>query len=242
MLHRSYTKKLLVLIRNGAIVLIGAVLVFYLLFRLELMFRIKRIEVSPEEVSRNMIGTVSLYRQSSILLNTDQVVKELSIKNPLLEHIVVTKKYPDTLIISAEERTLMYQLQLSQGVLLIDPQGIIIGKRSQASNFFPHIYYYQEIDSTRFSPGQLLPIREVAHAVMSIDRFRQLGILVERVDIQSIGVLVLRVGQFNVFFSTEKDIRQQLQDFEIVYQQFKLQGQGFSRLDFRFDKPVVEFK
>jgi len=242
MLFKSYGKKLLVVVRNGSIILGGAVLVFYLLFRLETLVRIQKIEVIPDEISRDLIGIVSLYRRSLLFLHTDEVVKDLSQKNPLYENISVTKKYPNTLQISGKKRTQIYQLHFSQGVILIDPKGIIIGRRSEASSLFPQIYYYQEIDVTRLSPGQLLPISEVIDAMVSIDRFRKLGIIVERVDIQSIGVLVLRVGQFDVFFSTQKNIGQQLQDFETVYLQFKLQGSNFSRLDFRFDKPVVEFK
>jgi hypothetical protein len=51
-------------------------------------------------------------------------------------------------------------------------------------------------------------------------------------------VVTLSTGQ-QVLFSDSKDLHSQVSSLQLIYSRLTIEGKGFSRLDLRFDKPVL---
>lgn len=49
-------------------------------------------------------------------------------------------------------------------------------------------------------------------------------------------------GGETVLFSQKKDISMQIASLQLILEQLTIEGKGFKELDFRFDKPVVNFR
>ncbi|EKE03229.1 MAG: hypothetical protein ACD_20C00232G0001 [uncultured bacterium] len=52
----------------------------------------------------------------------------------------------------------------------------------------------------------------------------------------------LNLGDSVVIFTAEKNINDQIDKLEKIIKQFKVEGNSFSLLDLRFDKPILRFK
>jgi len=44
-----------------------------------------------------------------------------------------------------------------------------------------------------------------------------------------------------VFLSTQKDLSQEIASLQLTIAHLTIEGKSFSRLDFRFDRPIISF-
>ncbi len=63
---------------------------------------------------------------------------------------------------------------------------------------------------------------------------------VEKVDDSSVKVTL--DGKEEVFFTTNKDISSQITSLQVIITRTTMEGRHFTKLDLRFDKPVIVFK
>lgn len=69
----------------------------------------------------------------------------------------------------------------------------------------------------------------------------------ENIEIQSIeavkeGYLITLDGGKTVLFSSKKDVQSQISSLQFIVSRLTMEGRQFSRLDLRFDKPIIVAK
>ncbi len=62
------------------------------------------------------------------------------------------------------------------------------------------------------------------------------------VSSQEAALLVVLKDEENVIISRNKDLKEQISSLQLILSRFTIEGKKFSRLDFRFERPVVVFK
>ncbi len=64
----------------------------------------------------------------------------------------------------------------------------------------------------------------------------------QSIDIQrDSSVLVIMQNNAQVFLSTQKDLSQEIASLQLTIAHLTIEGKSFSRLDFRFDRPIISF-
>lgn len=218
-------------------------LAFAGLFLANQYFTIKHVElISPG--GRIKVNGLENFRQKNILLVSDkEIISTLKQSNPQLKNIRVEKQYPDQLIISVETDSSVAALKVNQGYFLLNQSGKLLSKDRNSSAGLPQINYYQQLNYNAYNLGDQIDLQDIVISLHFAKKMRETGLSVLSIDIGGVDVIRLNLQNKQVIvFSTEKDIELQDFQFEKIIRQFKIEGQGFEALDFRFDKPIIKLK
>jgi hypothetical protein len=214
-------------------------LFFYFFFRLNDYFTIKKIEI----VSRDKLavkGLESFKNKGFFFISEAEIVKKLIDINPRLANIEVEKKLPDSLVIKVEKNRQFAVLSVSNGFFILDEKGKIINKIKDNTTNLPLINFYQKLDYFTYNSGQSVGYKDITSSLLYIKRATDLGLNIVTIDINGDHMVGLKLKDRQIVFSLEKDIQSQIYQLEAVIKNFKIQGKNFKKLDFRFEKPIVE--
>lgn len=109
------------------------------------------------------------------------------------------------------------------------------------------VYYLVSDKSLFISP---LPIgsRNESHFYNNTEKeitnlLQKMNIEYEEINLVEGAAYVIRLKNGNeVIFSSAKDIQSQVASLQLILSRLTIEGKEFSRLDFRYSKPVVVFK
>jgi cell division septal protein FtsQ len=203
-------------------------------------FRIKIIEVDSDK--KNLIAEENYLNKNILFLSENTISQTLINNNPTAKAIIVKKVYPDKLIITVVENQPLAVLKVNNGYFLVDNQGKIIYKRKELPKDFPLIKYYQLLDFYAYNAGDTIDYQEIKKALYFLDKCTGLGLKIISIDINGLNMIALHLVDRNIIFTTEKDQFNQMDQLGKIIRQFKISGQNYKNLDFRFDKPFVELK
>lgn len=230
-------------LRYYLLILILCALGFTILYFLDQYFMIRKIEIVSGSVKTSIRQLETLRQKNILLISEAEITNIISKNNPQLRVVVVEKKYPDQLIITIEPDISVAALRVNQGYLLLSQTGKILGKNRMNTNDLPQINFYQQLNYFAYVPGDQIDLQDLIIALHFNKRTRELGFSVLSIDIAGVDMIRLNLNDRRVLlFSTEKDLNLQDYQFERLIRQFKIEGQGFVSLDFRFDKPIIKLK
>lgn len=218
--------------------LLISVISFAIFYAIASTTAIRKIEVEGADDIRGL----DAYFARNILLVSEKDIKENIMKqNPTLTDITVFKDFPDTLYITARSLRPVAILKLTDGAAYISQDGTVLRKEKTPQDVsLPGITYYQPQYYNQFSIGKKVDNEDVEAAVLFADRMLELGLAVSSIDITNENMIVLHTKTFSVFITSVKDAAQQYEEFSYSYKQLKLTGKQFSRIDVRFDKPIIQ--
>jgi cell division septal protein FtsQ len=172
-----------------------------------------------------------------------EVEKEILQQNPTLEKVVVELIYPNTLSILAIEARPIAKIVLEDGYMAISSEGKILAKQRDDMFTLPiGINYYQPLYFRSFAVGDVIDINEMIDVVFFIEELQKLALPVGNVDIRNENMIVLFLEEYEILVSSTKDTLEQMAQLKVVLEQFRTKAVEFSRLDVRFEKPIVVFK
>ncbi|MBP9816007.1 FtsQ-type POTRA domain-containing protein [Candidatus Woesebacteria bacterium] len=204
------------------------------------LFRIAHINVSG---SKQLSGIDKYSSNFIFLLKPIEVEKEILQQNPTLEKVVVELIYPNTLSILAIEARPIAKIVLEDGYMAISSEGKILAKQRDDMSTLPiGINYYQPLYFRSFAVGDVIDINEMIDAVFFIEELQKLALPVGNVDIRNENMIVLFLEDYEILVSSTKDTLEQMAQLKVVLEQFRTKAVEFSRLDVRFEKPIVVFK
>ena len=117
--------------------LLGALYVGYSYFLL------KEIEVRGLPKGKILIGLQAYEQKHLGLLNTEKVSAEIQKQNAIVKKAVVTKEYPNKLLISVSIYYPVANLKTTQGFFQLSEDGRILAKTHDANPELSIITYYQ---------------------------------------------------------------------------------------------------
>ncbi len=221
--------------------LVLAVILFLVFVFVDKYFSVTNITVdSPDNAG--MIFGLEDYRHSNlVLLSTDEMAKTLKKQNPEVKEVSVVKVYPQTVIVKISLYKPLAAVDNGDGYLYLSDDGRILNRSSKNSLSLPVIHYYQKLNQYLFVVGDWINFQDMNFALHFIKTMSDLNLAVDQVDINGADMILCKIGNRQVVFTTEKST--QLQDYELeqIVRQFKIDGKEFKSLDLRFEKPVVKF-
>ncbi len=221
----------------------GFVLAFYEIVLNSGTFRVSKIEISGtntfvnETDLENLVhGKVSGKHIAS--LNTE-IVQNLLKDNFLgAKNITVTKKLPNTVVVTVQERVPLAVVKSEKGndYFMVDEDGYVLGLVNAETTNLPKIAYEGELYVGYFIDKDLIPL--------------YLGLLTnldsEKIPASSVSVSDRYVsfyiaGPTQVFVGKDKDIMSSIKLLAELVKQLGLEGKDVRKIDLRYDKVIVQY-
>lgn len=196
-------------------------------------FQIKHIEVEGSgiqiQVNQQKIAKNLLFFPS------ETVAEEIMKQNPLVDHIVLQKKYPHTLIILASPRTPVARV-MSQGIeWLIDKTNMILGPDNDVTQIpfirisIPSVQIGRQVEDIRVKAS----VSFLNHVEPFLD--------IDTIEEFNSQWLVAKTKKTDILFPQSKDQRVVADTLQRVLSGFRIKGTIPRRIDMRFEKPAVVF-
>lgn len=206
------------------------------------IFQIEEIKIVNEESNLKLTGLDFLHKYNIFLLDEKKASVIISKRNPFLKTVNIVKQYPNKIVIFVKKDQPIAVLKSDQGVLLLSDTGKIIFKKKDYNDDLPLINFYQNIYYYQYQSGELIDLKEIQSVLSYLKVFLDLNLKVDTVDIAGVNMVAFNLKDKQVYFSLEKDSQTQQYQLETVIRQFKIEGKDFTKIDLRFDKPVIKFK
>lgn len=223
----------------SAVLISCIIIIIFLIFGH--VFRVKIIEIINEK-SFSLNGLDNYKNINIFTINEKKINQELINLNPQIKKITLVKIYPNKLNLFIELDNPIAAFKVDQGFFLLSKEGKILSKKKKIDGDFPIINYYQKINFSSSSPGNILDNKDLLLGLYFLADAVNLGLKIDTIDISGFNMIGLNMAGRSIFFTVEKDRQIQEYQFKTIIRQFKIEGKNFKRLDLRFDKPVIELE
>lgn len=196
-------------------------------------FTITNIEVIGEGITIEV--DAAKLPKNLLLFPVDKVSADLMRDNALVDHVVIIKKYPNTLQITAVARKPFVIAGIDGERYLLDEQGIVL-KQYPADTGFPLI----RIALTGGQPGVKISDPSVLAAVNFL-RETQTFLSVREIRMHDTVSLRAQSTSMSILFAQHADMQVLVRTLQTVIAGFRIKGTLPTTVDLRFDKPVVSF-
>ncbi len=233
--------KYFTLLKNAKrhLILIAVFLItLIMLFFIQKTFTIRSIEISGID---HIAGLDTFSGRLIFLLSDHEMEKTIYERNPGLDNIVVTKKYPATISISARKTTIAAVLKATDGFFYLTRAGRVVAKNRQLSSQRTLINSFEHIYLRSYSVGEVITSKDIIYSLFFVTKLADLGISVARVDILGFDVLVFKVEDKTYYITLSKTKEEQYDELKMLVNHFAIEGQQYRSIDLRFDKPIIRF-
>lgn len=171
-------------------------------------------------------------------LSSNKLSEKIKKSHPEFFEVKISKQFPQGLLAEIEVRRAVVAIGKEDGeVFLADKDGVLL-KKVQQSFELPLVIIADEIKQ---EIGEQIKneivLKEIQ--ILSESKLR----LLEPKSAQTVSEGVIEVwfkDGLQVLFSTNKEIKEQLDSLQYIYERTKIEGKKPKRIDLRFDKPVIE--
>jgi cell division septal protein FtsQ len=214
---------------------------FVAIFFVNRFFLVKNIQLISDKKFA-LVNKDKLINKSLLFIEEGKTSETIVRENYSLKTAVVKKKWPDTLTIEVTFYEPCAALIINSGFFNLSCDGRILEKLHDSPLNLPIINYYQKLNSNFFQIGDWVDYKDIKQALYFIDKLKQINVYPLTIDIKGQDMLVFNlIGTKKIIFSNNKDKKTQDYQLELIVKQFKIEGKEFSKIDLRFDKPIISF-
>ncbi len=188
------------------------VLVFVFLFLLqqgETYFRIDKIKVQgADELQRGDIINAAEIREgmSIFLLRENEIAVRIKDRLPWVKKVKISRKLPDTVVVSIDERKPAAYVMAPDGFWLIDNQAVFLEHREHPTNGYPLV---AGIDDTLAVPGSPIDCVERKEILQSFFLILpgKTGLEIDHLDLtESYNLIVYTTDGLEIWFGDGEDL------------------------------------
>ncbi len=196
-------------------------------------YQLKRVIVIS--TSQKLNGLELLTGQNLLTLDTDKIIRDLLSKNQTIKSIKLTKLLPDVLILEVIRRTPRYLIVKNDLIFPVDEEGIILTGAIYDENLSRI-----KADNLSVFSGEKIDWR-ILKAINLLQDIEKQSILVDQIFIDDKGSLFLLdlPEGTKVIIPYNNDTTLVATSLQIIMSRFRIEGKFVSKIDFRFEKPVV---
>lgn len=185
----------------------------------------------------NLPEKLSLKNFSLLLIDNNQLAEKVRNEFPCAEGLKIEKIYPSTLRISLPQTQIV--AKIPDSILAVNSEGKVVSQIADKANLptvdFPKMRELQ-VGQNIEDPGALFVVN-LAKALARTDYTVQ---SIRLVDPNTAAAYAK--GDLVVIFSKNKDLNLQVNSLQQVLARAKIDESKISKIDLRFDKPVIENK
>ncbi len=202
------------------------------------LLRVVNIQViSPDHY---LVGVEKNAGKNLLLLNSEEMVKELLQSNKKVSEIQIQKKYPQTLQIQVLLKKPVIVIDTNTSPLYVSADGVVLSRVDKLEkDDLIHITDLQ----FQYSVGEKIP-SEVVNIVVLSQELRDRLIQIKEITIDrkmQTSTIELENGTevILLLFNTHDTIAASLQT---ILDRFRIEGKTIAKIDFRFEKPIVSLR
>lgn len=207
-----------------------------LLFFLNFYFSVKTVQVHG---TKYLQGIDTLKGENLILLDETKYEKIFYLQNVNFSSVDLYKQFPQTVIINIKQSKPVITLPVANGFYILSAEGRIIEKNRKNNTKLPIIQYYQKLNFQEYQIGDTISNIDLQYGIELFQKLSYLGIGIDSIDINGLDMILLKKGQVEYVFTTTKSVDEQYQDLKLVLESFKKKQKEYTKIDMRFDKPIV---
>lgn len=219
------------------LLLFGLVIVFsLLLFKKSGFLTIKKIEIKtdfqfqdPKKI-RSLLGPY--LDQSFFFNNTDKLVKEIKNQEIKTAQIEVKKEFPGKIILVIKSRQPLVVIPNDNLYFWVDSEGVVFSLEAGASNFplleinLQNLKIGSRIEFERIKIPQIL-------TALKQEEIRKIIVLDDQVQLET--------GQGSLIILPMEVGRGKIEALQMILNRFKIEGKKLTKIDLRFEKPIIVF-
>lgn len=227
--RKNPIKKILKLSGIASAILIIILGSFYIYHKVEIK---KAIIISFEN---HLNGLTLLDNENLFTLNIPKSEQLLQSKNSTYYSVKIRKQYPQTLVIETQKRTAVAKILNITQDLFIDAEGVVFVEKNNRETL--PVISFSEIS---IYPGQKTDWRTI-NAVKLILECEKQSIKIDQItsDDKSSSFIARVENGIQVLLPFSTDMRIKVSSLQLILMRFRIEGKNISKIDFRFDKPVV---
>lgn len=198
-------------------------------------FRLKKLIIVSE---RQDLKSLSLLNNKNLLfLDLNSLKQQVIVKNKSVKDLILQKKHPDTLLMMVNLKEPVAYIKKNSKYLLIEKEGYIISTENQVSR-----QNLAEIELV----GQNLTEGDwkVVRALQYIELFNKSLINVQKITIDMENFIYKMYSNegLELFVKLSDNPELISASLQTISSRFRIEGKIISKIDFRFDKPLVILK
>jgi len=225
--------------------------VIYLIFRSDI-FIIKKMKITGDngqfcQPVAQIKEKLEVVGSSIVFVDLKKLAKKITGDFPCIGEVKSRKIFPETLEFEIVTRKPVLQaiattsaqpvVATQSAVFIVDDQGFTFAKIQATVSALPLAFFPM---ATNLTVGQRLDSKEVRFAVEISKFFENAKLKLKILSFAAKEILAQTESDTIILFSTEKDLGQSLASLQSILQRAKIEGKNFSKIDLRFEKPVVE--
>lgn len=197
------------------------------------IFTIRRVEVSGEGIAIAVDQTK--VPKNLLFFPIEQVTRQILKEYPLVGSVVMKKKYPSTLLITAVPRKPFTVVGVGGEIYAVDADGVVLSQYPNLTNM-PFI----RIAAAPLQPGLVIADRNITAAIGFL-RATAATVTVSEVTPYDGSSLQARSETMSIVFLQHADMLTLARTLQMMISGFRIKGKLPTTIDLRFDKPVVTF-
>lgn len=219
-------------------------LILIIIFISSIYLKIQKIEFKTNSKNYNFLGKEILIEKNILFLDLSETSKNLSDLNPTIKNLDIKKIFPNKISIYYEIDKPIALIKANEGYLYLSSKGKVLqrSKDLKKQNKLPQINYYQNFDYLTNATGSTIDFVDIKYSLSVLTKLKKYKNEVLSIDISRPSMIRFNLRDSIVIFTSEKSIDDQINKLEKIILQFKVEGNNFSLLDLRFDKPVLKYK
>jgi hypothetical protein len=170
-----------------------------------------------------------------ILLDSNEVKREILSANNQLENVVIRKSYPHTLVLEVIFKTPVAKLVTHKRNVTVDCHGVIIGLVHNSEKL-PSV----QINIPDIPDGETISDTSV-HSAISFLCHLPTNIRISQITKVDDQTLSAEMGKSSILFDPNSDIGGTVSTLQTLLARFRMKSDMPTRIDLRFDKPVVTY-
>lgn len=214
-------------------------LIFFSLVFFDNYFQVKKIKIVGSKI--NIFGLNEITGKNIIFISEEKIKEILKEKNPLINSLLIEKKYPDTLVLKITLYQPIGELIVNSGYFQLAEDGKIIAKSKKENEKIAKINFYQKLNYQSYNQGEIISFKEILDGLYFLQSLIDMNIKADSLDINGINMIVFKLENKKIIFSSEKNKELQVFQVKEIIRRFKIEGKNYKEIDLRFDKPVIRF-
>lgn len=213
---------------------LGVILLCVLLaWGMNSIFTIRAVEVSGEGIAVSVDATK--LPKNLLFFQTREVSEQILKDYPLVARVVIRKKYPSTLVITAVPRKSFAIVGVGSEIYSVDETGVVLAQYPSETDL-PFV----RIVTGPLQPGLRISDQKALTSIAFLRESISIIRITEVVPFDSTSLLALAEGM-SIYFSQGSDSQALAHTLQTLVTGFRIKGTLPQTVDLRFDKPVVTF-
>lgn len=197
------------------------------------LFEIKNIEVAGGGVK--VIVDEKRIAKNLLFFPGDSLREQILEDNPLVGDVVFRKKFPHTLVIIAKPRIPVAIINSNSGPMGLDKSSVVLGE-APGDRDLPELLF----SVSPVVPGQRVGNPAVLASLSFIIKTQSFLKLAE-VESSGSSTLLAKTAKVNILIPQQGDMSALATTLQTLITGFRIKGSLPTKIDLRFDKPIITF-